>query len=123
MNLNKNQVMAMMSCPINDNFQITSLTSASNGNGVIEAFTASSDTMQTAGYSYIQYPTSPWEFWRDYYYPTIIRESYPVYIKEKAVDKGKQAFEIIKALKDKKLLNVEKVDDFIEAMDTLLKTL
>lgn len=39
------------------------------------------------------------------------------------MDKGKQAFELVKALMDKKLLNVEKVRDFIEAMDTILKTL
>lgn len=75
------------------------------------------------GNAVFQAPNSLWEFWRDGYYPNIIRESYPVYIQEKAMDKGKQAFEILKALMDKKLIKVEKVSDFIEAMDTLLKTL
>lgn len=64
-----------------------------------------------------------WGYWQDFYYPQIIRESYPVYIQDKAMDKGKHAFELIKALMDKKLLNVEKVKDFIEAMDTVLKAL
>ena len=66
---------------------------------------------------------TPWGFWQDYYYPQVIRESYPVYIRERAEDKGKHAFEIIKSLQDKKLLKLEKVSDFIEAMDTLIKIL
>ena len=64
-----------------------------------------------------------WDYWSNYYYPTIIRESYPVWVQEKAQDKGKLAFEVIKALQDKKLLKLDKVADFIEAMDILLKTL
>lgn len=68
-------------------------------------------------------PTSAWGYWQDFYYPQIIRESYPIYIKERAEDKGKQAFEIIKALQDKKLMKLDKVSDFIDAMDILIKTL
>jgi hypothetical protein len=66
---------------------------------------------------------SAWSVWTNWYYPTVIRESYPVYLQERAQDKGKQAFEIIKALQDKKLMKLDKVSDFIEAMDTLIKTL
>lgn len=64
-----------------------------------------------------------WSFWEREYYPKVIRDSYPIYIQERAQDKGKQAFEIIKALQDKKLMKLETVADFIEAMDTLIKTL
>lgn len=67
--------------------------------------------------------TTLWGYWQDQYYPQVIRESYPVYIRERAMDKGKQAFEILKALMDKNLVKIDKVKDFIEAMDTLLKTL
>ena len=64
-----------------------------------------------------------WGYWQDQYYPYVIRESYPVYIQDRAMDKGKQAFELLKALMDKNLVKVDKVKDFIEAMDTILKTL
>jgi len=68
-------------------------------------------------------PLTGWGFYQDYYYPTIIKESYPVYLQERAQDKGKQAFEIIKILKDKKLVNLGKVGDFIDLMDELIKIL
>lgn len=116
MNLNKNQVMAMMSCPINDNFQVVA---SSNG----ELFGYSQSTSGSVTNAFYSYPPTPWEFWRDNYYPLVIRESYPIYLQEKSVDKGKQAFELLKALMDKKLLKVEKVGEFIEAMDVILKTL
>jgi hypothetical protein len=66
---------------------------------------------------------SCWNYWQNYYYPHVIRESYPVYINERAKDKGKQAFEIIKILKDKKLVKLQKVSDFIDLMDELIKIL
>ena len=44
-------------------------------------------------------------------------------MQERAKDKGKQAFEIIKILKDKKLVNMAKVGDFIGLMDELIKIL
>ena len=64
-----------------------------------------------------------WHYWQDYYYPRIIRESYPIYIQEQSKDKGKQAFEIIKMMSDKKFLKLDKVKDFIGAMDLLIKIL
>ena len=66
---------------------------------------------------------SGWNYWQDYYYPEIIRTSYPVYIQERSQDKGKKAFEIIKALQDKKLIKLDKVSDFVDAMDELIKIL
>lgn len=71
----------------------------------------------------VYHPFTGWDYYQNWYYPLVIRESYPVYIQEKALDKGKQAFEILKTLQDKKLLNIEKVSDFIEAMDSLIKVL
>lgn len=73
--------------------------------------------------AYLNPPKTTWEFWTGTYYPQVIRESYPVYYQERAKDSGKQAFEIIKALQDKKLMKLEKVSDFVEAMDTLIKIL
>ena len=64
-----------------------------------------------------------WNYWYREYYPQVIRESYPIYIKEKAKDKGKQAFEIIKILSDKKIIRLDTVKNFIDAMDALIKIL
>jgi hypothetical protein len=64
-----------------------------------------------------------WDYWQGYYYPQVIRESYPVYIQEKAKDSGKHAFEIIKVLMDNKLIKLDKVEDFVKAMDILIKQL
>lgn len=69
------------------------------------------------------FKTTAWHYWQDWYYPNVIRESYPIYIRERSEDKGKQAFEIIKVLKDKKLVNLNKVGDFIDLMDELIKIL
>lgn len=64
---------------------------------------------------------SAWHYWTDFYYPQIIHPSYPVYVQEKAKDNGKKAFEIIKILKDKKLVKLDKVSDFVDLMDELIK--
>lgn len=64
-----------------------------------------------------------WDFWQDRYYPTVIRKEYPVYIQEQSYDKGKKAFEIIKMMKDKKLVELKTVGQFIDAMDELIKIL
>lgn len=105
---NQNQALALMNCTVSgQNIQYD--TSMVNG---------------ISGQIYIgDPPNSLWGYWQNWYYPQVIRESYPVYIQERAMDKGKQAFEILKALMDKKLVKIEKVSDFIDAMDTLLKTL
>ena len=67
--------------------------------------------------------TTCWSYWQDYHYPNVISTSYPVYIQERSLDKGKQAFEIIKVLKDKKMVKLNKVSDFIDLMDALIKIL
>ena len=71
--------------------------------------------------TYSDYSHSVWGFWEGYYYPQVIRKSYPVYIQERTLDRGKKAFEIIKILKDKRFINLEKVGDFIDLMDELIK--
>lgn len=96
----------MMDTPISQNLSL----SATNYVGDFPTH-ATSNQMSCYGY------------WQDYYYPRVIKESYPVYIQERALDKGKQAFEIIKVLKDKKLVNMSKVGDFIDLMDELIKIL
>ena len=67
--------------------------------------------------------TSVWDVWQNCYYPQVIHTSYPVYLQEKSKDCGKQAFEIIKALSDKKMIKMDKVSDFIAIMDLLIKIL
>jgi len=66
---------------------------------------------------------SCWDYWQNYWYPLTILKEYPVYIQERAKDKGKQAFEIIKMFKDKKFIKLEKVENFIDMMDALIKIL
>ena len=98
--MDKNQTMAMMNCQVDDNLNVVS-------SGINTNLT----------------DYSCWDYWHQDYYPQVIRESYPVYIRERAEDKGKQAFEIIKMLKDKRFLKLETVGDFIDAMDALIKIL
>lgn len=101
--------------------QATTMTTTSGTNML---YVSPTDTSATnVVYYYDTTPGTLWGFWQNQYYPNVIRESYPIYIQEKAMDKGKQAFEILKALMDKGLVKVDKVKDFIEAMDTLLKAL
>lgn len=97
----------MMYCHVNDNLSFTPNVT----NTTSSTSSAASPTL------------SIWSYWQDYYYPRVIRESYPVYIQERAVDKGKQAFEIIKMLKDKKFIKLDTVGNFIDAMDALIKIL
>ena len=87
----------MMNCSISDNFTIGICSDSTSSNG-----------------------TTCWGYWQDYYYPYVIRESYPVYIQERTIDNGKKAYEIIKILKDKKLVKLDKVSDFIDLMDCLI---
>jgi len=97
----------ILNCSLNDNLTFTTGTN----------LTAGTITGTASGITY-----SCWDYWQDSYYP-YITQSYPVYIQERARDKGKQAFEIIKILKDKKLVKLEKVGDFIDLMDELIKIL
>ena len=68
-------------------------------------------------------PQTIWDFWERHYYPEVIKVGYPVYLQERAMDKGAKAFEILKMLTDKKIVKMEKVSDFIDAMDALIKVL
>ena len=104
--MNSSQVMALSNAAVDNNLNFT---------------TGSGNLWNTGGTGVTN--LNCWGYWRDWYYPTVIRESYPVYVQEKALDKGKQAFEIIKILKDKKLVQLGKVSDFIDLMDELIKIL
>ena len=105
---NKQDVINMLSCSVDGQSIVGSATTANNYS-----------TMTSGGTNAIYYYEnggsggSLWNYWQNQYYRGVIRESYPIYIQERAMDKGKQAFELLKVLMDKKLLKVEKVSDFI----------
>ena len=94
----------MMNCLVDDGLNITNATNHFQPT-----------TSETSTYSC-------WDYWHHYYYP-LYHESYPVYISDRARDKGKEAFEIIKMLKDSRFLKLETVGDFIDLMDKLIKIL
>ncbi len=101
--MDKQQTMSMLNCSVDDNLNIQTTNTSPIG------ITLTSTT------------GSCWDYWHQNYYPYVVRESYPVYIQERAQDKGKKAFEIIKILKDKRFVQLEKVSDFIDLMDELIK--
>lgn len=109
-----NEAQSMMNCSLNDNLSFTY-----TDNKLVSNSTSGSATSDLV---YHPPTNSCWDYWQNYHYPQII-QSYPVYIQEKAKDKGKEAFEIIKMLKDKRFINLEKVADFIDVMDELIKIL
>lgn len=118
--LNKTQVLSMMNASLDSGLSFkpqASLSMRSAGSGYV------GDLAGQACPSPQTNALSCWHYWRDYYYPTVIRESYPVYVREQAQDKGKKAFEIIKVLKDRKLAKLDKVSDFIDLMDSLINIL
>ena len=104
--MDKNQTMAMMKCQVDDNLNMR-IGTPTTADGSVNVYS----------------DYSCWDYWHHDYYPYVIRESYPVYLTERAIDKGKQAFEIIKMLKDKRFVKLETVADFIDAMDALIKIL
>jgi len=96
--MDKEQTMSMLNCLISDNLTFTTTDSQTG------TFTC-------------------WDYWHRDYYPYVIHDNYPVYIQQRSQDKGKQAFEIIKMLKDSRFLKLETVGDFIDLMDKLIKIL
>ena len=102
----KNEINTVLQCNVDDNFGINT------GESEVTNLLYKPHQNQTC-----------WGWWHEEYYPRVIRESYPVYISERAKDKGKQAYEIIKMLKDKRIIKLDKVSDFIDAMDALIKIL
>lgn len=106
-----------------DNDSLTFSNTTVGGTNISSSGTAGAN-YTTTNTGWVGMPgTSCWHYWQDFYYPQVIRKSYPVYIQERAKDKGKQAFEIIKVLKDKKLIRMDKVGDFIDLMDSLINIL
>jgi hypothetical protein len=73
--------------------------------------TGSVAAVETMNCWYDQWNHPPWSM-----YPTIT--SYPIYI-----DKGRQAFEIVKQLNKQKLLVLKDVSDFIKVMGIVLGAL
>jgi hypothetical protein len=67
--------------------------------------------------------TSVYHWWMNDYYPNVIHTSYPVYLQERSVDKGVKAYEIVKNLSDKKLVQLKTVKQFVDLMDVLIKML
>lgn len=113
--------MQMMNCSVGDNLSFNYQSSQLTGSGSIDGM----GNTQTTGFNIQTNAVNLgcWDYWQGYYYPQIIHHSYPIYIQERALDKGKQAFEIIKMLKDKGIIKLEKVADFVDAMDALIKIL
>jgi hypothetical protein len=103
----------LLNCSVNSNFNITV--------GDVPCQTGGGDVINDLVYHGGE-TTGCWEYWQNWHYPQIV-QSYPVYIREKAKDNAKQAYEIIKILTDKKLVKVDKVKDFIDLMDELIKIL
>lgn len=93
-----------------DDFLNTSLSSV-NFN-VHNASTTMDNT--AANYTYTIYP--------DWWYPTI-REYYPAYgvSWQSSPDRHEQAFRVAKMLYEEKLVNINKVKDFIEMVEKIFK--
>ena len=109
--MDKEQTMSVLSCLIDDNLNIQGATTSS--------LSVSTSTSYPISTKFVA--RGCWDYWHQNYYPYVIHESYPVYLQERSQDKGKKAFEIIKILKDKRFVQLEKVSDFINLMDELIK--
>lgn len=121
----RDSTMAMLSAPLDKNLSLNcSASMATSGFGSSGDFTAGGwgDTSGTIKTNAV-HTLGAYDFYQNHYYPYIVKESYPVYLQERALDKGKQAFEIIKVLQDKKLMKMTTAKEFIDAMDLLIKTL
>jgi len=112
---------SMMNCALTDNLCISPQATTNFATSTTPNNQTTTDSVTTE--MPLNQATTCWGYWTDHYYPEVIHPSYPVYMQERAKDKGKQAFEIIKILKDKKLVNMAKVGDFIGLMDELIKIL
>ena len=123
--MNKAQVLSMMNSSLDSGLSFKAQSVAGQPRMAVNASYIGDPTVESTSKLTVGTANTLtcWGYWRDYYYPTVIRESYPVYLTERAVDKGKQAFEIIKVLKDKKLVKLDKVGDFIDLMDSLISIL
>ena len=110
--MNKKETMSILGCSVDN----SSLNITGNSSFITDSGTNNNNLFYDG-------TGTCWNYWQEYYYPQVIRESYPVYIQERAKDKGKQAFEIIKMLSDKKMIKMDKVKDFINVMDLLIKIL
>lgn len=123
---NKEFALSMLNCSVDNNLNFSAsnvgadytLTKANDFDNTVTAGGTSGDSLKNT-----QDTLSCWSWWQDYYYPSVITTVYPVYVQERALDKGKKAYEIIKMLKDKKLLEITSVKKFMEMMDALINIL
>lgn len=60
-----------------------------------------------------------WDWWYQYYMPIY----QPVYYSTLSPDKGKQAIAIMRALMDKGIVKINKVEDFVKAIDVVLNVI
>lgn len=121
-----NDIKNALNCKVDSNLNLVNYNLQDTNSNQSSEFldtTAKALNNLTIGDNYNAQVTSCWHWWEEQYYPRVIRESYPVYIQERSLDKGKQAYEIIKMLRDKRFINVDKTTDFIEIMDSLIKML
>lgn len=78
-------------------------------NGISACSTSTIGTANTTGC---------WDYWTQYPSGYGMSLSYPVYI-----DKGRQAFAVVKKLTEAKLLELRTAKQFMDAMDVVLKSL
>ncbi len=123
-NSSANAAMAMMSCSMDGLIVNTSgLTLATNGTASGTSACCTNAVLTGDACTAGSHNLTGWGYWQNYYYPQVITQSYPVYLQERAKDEGKKAFEIIKMLQDKRFVKFDKVSDFIDCMDALIKVL
>lgn len=117
-------MMNTLNCSVDDNLNISDSNMDSAGTiNFLQTLPDTGDIADLGNHATYTDNCTCWHYYQDYYYPIVIRESYPVYLQERAKDKAKQAFEIIKILKDKKLVQLKTVGNFIDLMDELIKIL
>ena len=124
--LNKTEVLSMMDASLDSglSFSANPLSNRTSAVGSAKTLGYIGDPpVENPCYGSTTSNLTCWRYWQDWYYPAVIRESYPVSIQERAQGQRETGFEIIKVLKDKKLGKLDKVSDFINLMDALISIL
>lgn len=121
--MDKDTTLSMLSCSVDNNLNINASSLTFGDTNLSGDFTAGGQTTDLLYRTGTSDNLSCWHWWQDYYYPSVITNYYPVYIRERALDKGKQAYEIIKMLKDKGLVEIDTVKKFMSLMDALINML
>lgn len=120
--MEKKKVMEILNCSVDSNLNFSSDSNSNiitNGTCADGTYSGTDISFYTDGGG----QNGCWNYWQGCYYPYVIKESYPVYLQERAKDKGKVSYELIKGLIDKKLIKINTVKEFINLMDFFLKIL